>query len=172
MHSGVSAHLLARAYMNEPYADLSAYAGACMIKNFRDEGGWGGEGVEFEATKGVPTSEFWPQQSMSRGNDNPKTWENAALHKYVRWMDLDPNNMLDQLVTAALLDCPVVSDFNWWSHSVCTADIVDWDGRQLTTRIWNSWGDSWSEQGLGLLSGNHSIPDSAIACIVVSPSLA
>src|SRR6185312_11760336 len=139
---------------------------------FRDEGGFGAEGVEFQGTRGIPTSQFWPQQSMSRGNDNPKTWENAALHKYVRWMDLDPNNMLDQLVTAALLDCPVVSDFSWWSHSVCTADIVDWDGRQLTTRIWNSWGDSWSEQGMGLLNGNHSIPDSAIACIVVSPSLA
>src|SRR5690348_1599785 len=60
-HSGVSAHLVCRALMNEPYADLSAFAVACMIKDFRDEGGWGGEGVDFESQKGVPTSQFWPQ---------------------------------------------------------------------------------------------------------------
>jgi hypothetical protein len=38
-HSGVSAHLIARAVMGEPYADLSAYALACIIKKYRDEGG-------------------------------------------------------------------------------------------------------------------------------------
>src|SRR5690242_15554943 len=119
-HSGTSAHLILRALMNEPYADLSAFAVCCMIKGFRDEGGWGGEGVEFQSQKGCPTSQFWPQQSMDRANDNPKTWENAALHRYIEWFDLDPDNILDQFVTALLSDMPVVSDFNWWSHSVCT----------------------------------------------------
>lgn len=170
-HSGVSAHLVCRALMNEPYADLSAFAVACMVKNFLDEGGWGGEGVDFESKKGVPTSEFWPQQSMSRANDNPATWANAALHKYIEWYDLDPNSMLDQMVTALLYDMPVVSDFNWWGHSVCTIDAVEWDGGTLTSLIWNSWGDSWSDHGMGQLKGSKAIPDSALAARIVSPSL-
>src|SRR4051812_36304919 len=39
-HSSTSASLLVRASNGMPYADLSAYAVACIIKGFRDEGGW------------------------------------------------------------------------------------------------------------------------------------
>lgn len=167
-HSGVSAHLVARAAMNEPYADLSAYAIACIIKNFRDEGGWGSEGVQFQSERGCPTSQFWPQQSMSRSNDNAETWKNAALHKYIQWMDLDPNQMKEQLVTCLLLGFPVVSDYNWWSHSVCAIDIESIS--PFHVRIWNSWGDSWSENGTGILQDRKAIPDAGVAAIVVSPS--
>lgn len=167
-HSSTSAALITRALMNEPYADLSAYAVACIIKGFQDEGGWGAESLEFIADRGIPTSEFWPQKSMSRSNDNPKTWENAKLHRFTEWMDLDPNNMKAQLVTCLLLGLPVVSDFNWWSHSVCTIDLVSLS--PFRTRIWNSWGDSWSENGTGILEGRRAIPDGALAARVMTPS--
>lgn len=167
-HSGVSAHLLARAAMNEPYADLSAFAIACMIKHFQDEGGWGSEGVEFQGDRGCPTAQFWPQQSMSQSNDNPNTWANAKLHRYLSWRDLDPNQMKAQLVTCLLLGFPVVSDFNWWSHSVCTMQLESLN--PFKTRIWNSWGDSWSENGTGLLEGSKAIPDAALVCLYTSPS--
>lgn len=160
-HSSVSAALLIRALNNQPYSDLSAYAVACIIKGFRDEGGWGAESVEFIGSRGVPSSTFWPQQSMSRSNDNPATWENAKLHRFTEWMDLDPHNMKAQLVTCLLMGIPVVSDFNWWSHSVCTMDLVSLN--PFRTRILNSWGDSWSENGAGILEGNRAIPDGALA---------
>lgn len=169
-HSGVSAHLLARARMGEPYADLSAYAIGCMVKNFQDEGGWGSEGIEFQASKGCPTSEFWAQQSVSRSNDNPKTWENAALHKYVRWMELDPAKMWEQLVTCLLLGLPCVGDYNWWSHSVDPCDIVSLKPRKA--RIWNSWGNQWSDNGMGVLDDPKCVPDSAWVAVVMTPSLA
>lgn len=167
-HSSTSAALLVRALNNEPYADLSAYAVACVIKGFRDEGGWGAESLEFIAQRGIPTSQFWPQQSMSRGNDNAQTWENAAKHKFTEWMDLDPQNVKAQMVTCLLLGIPVVSDFSWWSHSVCTIDLVSLS--PFTTRIWNSWGDSWSSNGTGLLQGSKAIPDGAIAPRVMTAS--
>lgn len=169
-HSGVSAHLIARAKMNEPYVDLSAYGIACMVKGFRDEGGWGSEGIEFQASKGCPSSKTWPQQSMSRSNDNPNTWTEAHQHRYLDWMELDPNNMIEQLKTCLLLGYPVVTDFNWWSHSVCTIDLVSIN--PLSTRIWNSWGDSWSDKGMGILQGQKARPDSAWACIVTTASAA
>lgn len=167
-HSGVSAHLICRALMNEPYADLSAFAIGAMVKNWRNEGGWGSEGIEFQASRGCPTSQFWPQKSMDRVNDNPKTWENAAKHKYVTWRDLDPNNMKAQLVTSLLLGRPVVVDYAWWSHSVCAIDLVNLNPFQI--RIWNSWSDSWSERGTGLLEGNKAIPESAWVALVTTPS--
>jgi hypothetical protein len=166
-HSSTSAALIVRAVAGEPYADLSAYAVACVIKGYRDEGGWGAESLEFIAERGIPTSQFWPQQSMSRANDKPETWANAAQHKFTEWMDLEPRNK-DQLVTCLLSGIPVVVDFNWWSHSVCAIDLVSLNPFRI--RIWNSWGDSWSENGTGILEGQRAIPDGQIAPRVVTPS--
>lgn len=170
-HSGVSAALLERCKQGEPYVDLSAFAIGSIIKNYRDEGGNGIEGVEFQAERGCPTSQFWPQQSRSKANDNPQTWANAALHKMQLWYDLDPSRMWLQLCSAMAMDLgPAVSDFNWWSHSVCTARIKDYKGKVST--IWNSWGDSWSDQGMGDLQGSHAVPDNAQVLRIEAPSLA
>lgn len=168
-HSSTSAALIVRAINNEPYADLSAYAVACIIKNYHDEGGNGADSLEWIATHGIPTSQFWPQQSMSRANDTPAMRANAALHKFTQWMDLEPSRMKAQLVTCLLLGFPVVSDFNWWGHSVCTLDLVSIN--PFTTRIWNSWGDGWSQNGTGLLQGNKAIPDNALAARVMTASM-
>jgi hypothetical protein len=168
-HSSTSAMLIVRALMNEPYADLSAFMVACLIKNYQDEGGWGAESLEFIASKGICTSQFWPQQSMSRSNDNAAMHANAMMHRYTDWRDLDPNNMKAQLVTCLLMGIPVVTDYNWWSHSVCTIDLVSLS--PFRTRIWNSWGDSWSENGTGLLEGSKAIPDGALAAMVGTASL-
>ncbi len=167
-HSGVSAHLIRRAFMGEPFVDLSPFAIGCMIKGFRDEGGFGGEGVEFQGDRGCPTSEFWPQRSMSRSNDNPKTWENAKLHRYLGWRDLDPNNMKAQFISCLLLYGPCISDYDFWSHSVCAVDLVS--ASPLRVRIWNSWGDSWSDKGMGILEESKAIPNSAWVCLVTTAS--
>jgi hypothetical protein len=159
-HSSTSAMLLTRAREHQPYADLSAYMVACIIKGYRDEGGWGSESLEFISQNGIPDSKFWPQQSMSRSNDTPEMRANAALHKVTEWMDLEPRNKA-QLVTCLLLNIPVVVDYNWWSHSVCAMDLVSLNPFRI--RIWNSWGDSWSENGSGILEGSKAIPDGQIA---------
>lgn len=167
-HSGGTCHIVARAVLGEPYVPLSPFAVACMIKGFRDEGGWGSEGIEFQATRGIPSAEFWPMQSMDRANDNPKTWENAALHKMVRWVELDPDNMMDQLHTALLWKWPVVCDFNWWSHSVGAMNSIAED----EIDILNSWGNTWSQNGLGRLKGSKARPDSAWALVTITASAA
>lgn len=207
-HSGVSAHLCIRALANDPYVDLSAYAVACIIKNYRDEGGWGAQGVDWEVQNGCPSSQFWPQQSMSSGNDTPAMRANAKLHLITaQWADLsqgqyDRNLTWAQVCTLVLCRNPVVTDYNWWSHSVCGIDLVNGTtaaARQTTRdpisgklvdfptfervwainhpvtqgfglRIWNSWGDSWSDRGMGVLTGNKAIPDGAVAPRIVLPS--
>lgn len=159
-HSSTSACLLVRALNNQPYADLSAYAVACIIKGYQDQGGWGSESLEWIAEHGIPTSKTWPQQSMSRSNDNPAMREEASHYKITEWMDLEPRNK-NQLVTCLLLNIPVVIDLNWWSHSVCAMDLVSLNPFRI--RILNSWGDSWSENGTGILEGSRAIPDGQIA---------
>ncbi|NBW14581.1 MAG: hypothetical protein EBR82_41935 [Caulobacteraceae bacterium] len=197
-HSGVSCCLLVRARDGQPFSDLSAYAGACKIKGFRDEGGWGAQGVDFMRKYGTPTSQFWPQRSTSRAHDNESTWADALKYRVDEgWIDLDSsqynrNLAWSQVVTCLLSGHPVVCDYNWWGHSVCGMDLVDgqrafadsrlangkrptakefeavWDMSDHVTggygiRIWNSWGDSWSENGEGVLPPSRSVPDGSVA---------
>ncbi len=153
-HSSTSACLLVRAIEGQPYAALSAYAVACIIKCFRDQGGYGSQSLEFIAERGIPSGEFWPQKSMSRDNDNEKTWANAKLHRVTEWMDIEPRNK-NQYVTCLLSGIPVVADRNWWGHSTCDLAIESFNPFVVWT--WNSWSDSWSERGMTWKRSNQSM---------------
>src|SRR6266436_691044 len=168
-HSTTSATLLGRAAPGEMYVDLSAYAIACIIKGYRDEGGNGIDSVQFMADRGIPTSQFWPQQSMSRANDNPQTWANAALHKMLVWRDCSQDRATRRLQvgTALLLNLPVIGDYDWWSHSVCPCRLMS----RSKVRIWNSWGDSWSDSGMGDLDQSKAWPDAAWVAVLEMPSV-
>lgn len=176
-HSATSSIMILRAIAGLPYRELSAFAIGCMIKNFRDEGGWGALALDFICKNGVPTSEFWPIQSMDRKNDNPKTWENAALHRCLAgWYDLDQpvydrKINFDQLATLLLSDIPGIGDFPWWGHSVCLLDLVEVEPGDFGIRIWNSWSDKWGDRGMAVLRGNKAIPGSCTAPRLVVPSV-
>lgn len=176
-HSGTSATILLRAAMGQPYVDLSAYAIACIIKNYRDEGGWGAAGLDFITARGIPSGQFWPQKSVDRANDNPATWANAALHKVAEgWVDLVPaaydrKLSFEQVATCLLCNIPVIADYNFWSHSVCLMDLTEPSPGRFGVRLWNSWGDSWSDRGMGLLDPQKAPPDGATAPRTTLPSV-
>jgi hypothetical protein len=177
-HSSTGAVMMLRAVMGLSYVPLSAFAVACVIKNFQDEGGWGAESLDFITTRGVPSDKLWPMQSMEKSNDNPATWVNAALHKVTAgWVDLqaaqyDRELTFDQVGTLLLSRVPVVGDFNWWSHSVCLLDLVETSPGEFGVRILNSWSDSWSDRGMGILKGSQAVPDGAVAPLVTTASFA
>ena len=130
-HSATGAVMALRAVMNQPTVGLSAYAIACIIKSYRDEGGWGAQALDFITERGVPSEEFWPQRSVSPSNDKPATWENAALHKTTEgWVDLsaaqyDRKLSFGQEITCYLIRIPGIKDENWWSHSILGVDAVN-----------------------------------------------
>lgn len=175
-YSGTACQMLLRAVANMPYVRLSAHANACIIKNFRDQGGWGAAGLDRQMSHGTPSVEFWPEKSMSRQHDNPRTWENAARHKTAEgWIDIDPHPYdrdmtFQEVLTCLLCRIPVIGDFNWWGHSVALMDAVDvypnrpaTDPRRYGVRILNSWTDRWGTRGTGVLQDQRAIPNGATA---------
>lgn len=176
-HSSTGAVQLLRARANEPYVPLSAFFVGCLVKNYRDQGGSGDESLAFIAANGVPSTQYWPVQAHSSQYDTAATRANAALHQVQVWQELDPSSAeyLDQFATCLLLSLPVVSDFDWWGHSVCTMDLVSLDTSfsigSLTTLILNSWGDSWSQNGAGQLQGRRALPSNAFVAIAAEAAI-
>ncbi len=177
-YSTTSCVMLLRAINNQPYVRLSAHAGACIIKNFRNEGGWCGLSAERQKSHGTPSVEFWPEKSMSRSNDKPETWANAALHKVSEdWIDIarpvyDRNLTFQQLATCLLLNIPCAVDFNWWGHSVCAMDLVEVEKGSFGIRILNSWTNSYGDRGTSVIRGNKAYPNGAVALRVTGASAA
>lgn len=168
-HSGVHGNMLIRARDGMPYVPLSAFAVAATIKNGRNDGGWGAQGLEFMMTRGVPDQKYWPQKNVKLSNGTPECWENAAKHKITAgWMDVAAplwgrKLSFKQVATCLLLRIPVILDYNWWGHSVVGMDLVRVEAGSYGIRIWNSWADSWGEKGTGVLRGNRAVPDNATA---------
>jgi len=170
-YSTVMAIMATRARANQPDVRLSPHAVACIIKSYRNEGGWCGLSAKFLAERGVPSQEFWPQQSMSRSNDNPATWANAAKHKTtLEWRDLtrsvwESPMTFDAVMTCLLTRTPVAADFMHWAHSVCLVDPVEIEPGSFGVRLINSWGEGWSELGYGVMRGSKAIPDAAVGFV-------
>jgi hypothetical protein len=172
--------MLARAVANMPYVRLSAHSVACKVKNFRDEGGWNGQSVEFVVKHGIVPVSLWPEKSMSRSLDNAANWKAAELFKITEgWLDMaqpiwGKELTFDQLATCLLLNVPCPADFDWWGHSVLAMDLVEVTDKvgldspeRWGIRILNSWRNDWGKFGTGVIVGRKAIPMGATAIRVV-----
>lgn len=183
-HSVTASVIMCRAVNNLPYVRLSAFAIACMIKRFRDEGGWNGQAFKFFKDTGCPSVLFWPEKSVNRNLANDaEVWANAAKHKVTEGVfDLqaaiyDQKMAFDQVMTCLLRRKPVAGDFNHWGHSVSLLDPVELDSslrlddpNRWGIRYWNSWTNRHGFMGMGVLSGWKAIPDGSTAIEVTGAS--
>ncbi len=176
IHSGTMAIIMRRAQMNQPYVSLSAFGPGCLMKNYRDEGGWGADGVQWLSENGVPAESYWPQRSMSRSNDTPEMRANAKLFRIQEgWVDFQTpvwsrSMTYDQQKTWLALGGLIVADFNWWVHSVLLWDLDIVDGEECPTGI-NSWGDSWGDIGEFTLQGERAIMNGGVGVRTATPSI-
>jgi hypothetical protein len=147
-----------------PYLKLSPASVAAPIKGYRNQGGWGGEALEYIVAHGICTTDLWPANAISRSYfDNSRA--NASLHKVTEWYDLNSRNF-DQLMTCLLLRIPVAIGLNWWSHEVAAIDPVVVSPGRYGVRIRNSWGPSYGDNGFAILTESKATPDDACAPIV------
>lgn len=166
-----------RVMQNQPYVRLSAHAGACIVKNFRDEGGWSPLAAKFVRERGLPSVDFWPEKSMSRSNDNPETWANAAGNIVGEdWADLslpvyDQNLAFGQLATCCLLDIPCTIDLPWWGHSVNVHTLVEIGRNDFALDGDNSWTDGWGDDGSFTMREEKVTPMSACALRTINASI-
>jgi hypothetical protein len=165
-----------RAISNQPYVQLSAHSVACVIKNFRDQGGWGCLSLDFAKDKGYVPVSLWPAKSMDKRYNTPENWKAALEFRVTEgWVDLVPSvydrdMSAQQVGTCLLSNIPVIGDFNWWGHSVALADLVDVypdrsprDIKRYGTLCKNSWTDRWGNRGWGVLKDSKAFPNGGAA---------
>lgn len=150
-----------RVKQNNKLVRLSPASTACKITNFRNNGGWGSEALEYIIEHGCVPQEDWPQAAIDRRYDTPEAWEKAKRYKVTEWWDIEPRNF-EQVATCLLLGIPVSAGYDWWGHQVMLLDLIYKNG-EFGALIDNSWGTGWGDNGRGILMRNKATPDDACA---------
>lgn len=175
-YSVTMAIMLLRAANNQPHVRLSGHANACLIKNYRDEGGWGALAADYAMKYGAPSVEYWKEKSMSRSNDTPEMRANAMLHRVTEdWSDqtkspYDRNLTEEQAATLLFNNIPYIHDSNDWGHSIPILRWVRVERGLFAPKCINSWTDGWGELGMAVLTGRRRLPDGAVALRVAGAS--
>jgi hypothetical protein len=166
-----------RARNNQGNVRLSAHSGSWVIKGGRDQGGWGAAGLDFQKERGVVPVSHWPEKSMNGAKYNTApNWEVAKEYRVSEgFVDLAPpaydrDLTVHQIISCFLNRIPVISDYNWWGHSVCGLWAYDYKpslpknnpNRYAAVEILNSWGN-WSRRGRGILKDSKAFPNGASA---------
>lgn len=147
-----------------PFVYLSPASVAAPIKNFRNEGGWGYQALDYIIKNGITPAKYWPPNAISRGYFTEANQKIALRYKVTEWLKLEPRD-LRQLMTCLLLRMPVAVGYNWWSHEVAAVDPVN----KNSGRILNSWGIGYGDNGYAVLTGNRLLPDDAVVPLALTP---
>jgi len=168
--SSTKAVMYCRAIMGQPFVELSAWAVAAIIKNYRDQGGWGMESMEWIVENGVPSLDVWPQGQVKKALDTPEMRADAAKHKVTGWWEgsNDKDKATHQMVSAFLMGLPCVLDYDWWSHSVCGIYLESI--KPLRGGIDNSWTNDAGDNGIFILEERKFRPDGLVIPRDVTPS--
>ena len=116
------------------FINFSPASVAAPIKNFRNNGGWGLEAIEYIVKYGIVPTKYWPANAIDRKYYTQANLEIAKQYKILEWDELDSRN-IDQVMTLLLLRRPVEVEFSWWSHAVCAIDPVYLGSNQYGIRI-------------------------------------
>lgn len=158
-----------RAIQGEPHVALSPASVGAKIKNYRNVGGWGSQGLLYMTENGVCPQSMWPANAIKKQYDTAESREERKKYIIDEWWELKPNNF-QQLCTCLLLGYPVAIGLNWWSHEVtaCALAIRGSDPQSdILTDIDNSWGTKYGDDGHALLVRSKATPDDAVVPRVV-----
>jgi hypothetical protein len=154
---------LTRLQMGEEHVPLSPASVACLIKNYSNRGGWGGECLEGIAKWGIAPESLWPQAAIDRKYDNAESREARKAFNVMDFVDVPEDFYAVMTLLVRGLPCGVA--FNWWGHLVCAveADVVN---GQLGYWVDNSWNTTWGTGGRGFITGSKADPSEAYSVLV------
>ena len=144
-----------------PHIRLSPASVCAPVRGYRNQGGWGGEWIEYASKNGVCSADVWPVNAIDRSLDNAKSQANRKLFIITEWYELTPRDF-DEVMTALLLGFSVAVGYNWWGHEVRLVDPMYFGGTDFGARFRNSWGDSFGHEGFDVLHERKATPDDAV----------
>jgi hypothetical protein len=144
-----------------PYVELSPASVGAIIKRYRNEGGWGGEGLKLMTEIGVAPADLWPCNAIDPQYDNAASREARRRFIVSKWMEFDRGDKL-AVYTAIVNDFPASLGIPAWGHEVAGTRLAANRGR-IQVVIDNSWSTAWGDNGRGLLTGRYADFDDACA---------
>lgn len=152
-----------RAVQGQKYIELSPASVGAKIKNFKNVGGWGTEGLQYLVDHGAVPASLWPCNAIDRKYDTKAADAERPKYQVDEWYELRRRSF-DQLMTCLLLRIPVAIGLNWWGHEVTALSPVVLSGRDnFGAIIGNSWGVDWGDRGRAVLTEAKATPDDAVA---------
>lgn len=140
---------------------LSPASAGARIKQFRNVGGWGSQGLEWMREHGVNETSDWPANAINRRYLTDDNIAKAKLNKIVEYFVLDS---WQEVMSCILSNVPVAVGYNWWRHEVTGTHGVLVSGK-VELGIRNSWSMAWGDKGFSVLKGQKKYPDDAVAIV-------
>lgn len=103
--------------------ELSSASVGCKVKGFRNNGGYGWEGLEYAIEHGWVPMSMWPNAAISRSYDTTAAWEAAKAYLVLEWWDGESRNF-DEQMSCGFHRIPTSDGHSWWSHQVTGYDPV------------------------------------------------
>lgn len=150
---------LSRASQGLPFVELSATSVAGPVKNYRNQGGWGKEALDYGVQHGWAPVSLWPEvpTGASSRYDTHECQLEREKYKVTEWYEV-PNRDFDAMMSVLFHRMPAAVGLNHWGHLICAAKPVKKSG-QYGWLYRNSWKPSWGDNGCGVLLGSKAIPD-------------
>ena len=142
---------------------LSPGWGAAQIKNFRNQGGWGLEALQWLSEKGTVPISVCPANAIGdvRNHLSEVDKQLAATFRVLEWWELRPRNLGEQ-ISCLLHGIEYASGRNRWSHETTDVDAL-WLDNAIAILGRNSWGMGWGDKGYFIMQGNQMMSDDSVA---------
>ena len=150
---GVAVALAQSGYDESPPLHLSASYPAQLYKGYRNVGGWAMQAVKAVQNYGIPTVQAFPEALISRSQSQRQSVKQSAKRYGIAEYEEIPSRDFSSAFSSLIApDCsPVTLGLSWWGHLVLGIKGVYEKGRGYGILIVNSWGKSWSGDGMQVL---------------------